>query len=174
MNSLLSIVVVANKTERMNGYATALKARREQANLTVRQLSERIERSTTFITDFELRKKSNPPEPEMMERLAAALNWPVVEQLRDWGYAIGDAEQRANPFERSDPRWQLVEKLKQVDIEAIGATFTLKALGELLSLYTNDPDLFVVQSKTSLPSSLDMSASVRNNSTNHELIESLD
>ena len=138
MNSLLSIVVVANKTERMNGYATALKARREQANLTVRQLSERIERSTTFITDFELRKKSNPPEPEMMERLAAALNWPVVEQLRDWGYAIGDAEQRANPFERDDPRWHYVETLKRFDLTDEYDAFVLVAAAKVLQLIDGD------------------------------------
>jgi transcriptional regulator with XRE-family HTH domain len=72
----------------MNGYATVLKARREQHKLTVRQLAERIERSTTFVTDFELKKKANPPEPEMMRRLAQALNWSVDEQLREWGYEL--------------------------------------------------------------------------------------
>jgi transcriptional regulator with XRE-family HTH domain len=89
----------------MNGYATVLKARREQHKLTVRQLAERIERSTTFITDFELKKKANPPEPEMMRRLAQALNWSVDEQLREWGYELSasEAPQRGNPFPPSIP-----------------------------------------------------------------------
>src|SRR4051794_12722360 len=110
MHGVLSIRSSWDKLQTMNGYANVLKARREQHKLTVRQLAERIERSTTFITDFELKKKANPPEPEMMRRLAQALNWSVDEQLREWGYelAASDEPQRGNPFPPSDPRWQLI------------------------------------------------------------------
>ena len=126
----------------MRGYAAALKMRREHAKLTVRELSGLIGRSTTFVTDFELRKKSNPPEPDMMRRLAQVLNWSEDEQLRAWGYQLGGDEQRGNPFPLDDPRWPLVEKVKLLSVGDPGADFTIKALGQLLDLYLNETELF--------------------------------
>ena len=52
----------------------------------------------------------------MMERIASALHWPVSDQLQAWGYALDSAENRANPFDRDDPRWHYVETLKRFDL----------------------------------------------------------
>jgi transcriptional regulator with XRE-family HTH domain len=129
----------------MNNFASDLKTRREQARLTVRALGDLIERSPTYIVDFELRKKSNPPEPEMMRRLAKVLNWSEDEQLRSWGYELSasEAANRANPFPPSDPRWQLIVKLQRIDIKDPGADFVVKAMGQLLDLYLTEEELFV-------------------------------
>jgi hypothetical protein len=92
-----------------------------------------------------LKKKANPPEPEMMRRLAQALNWSVDEQLREWGYELsaGEAANRANPFPPSDPRWTLVVKLQRIDIKDPGADFVVKAMGQLLDLYLTEEELFI-------------------------------
>jgi transcriptional regulator with XRE-family HTH domain len=128
----------------MNSYAHELKARREQARLTAKTLAERIERSQTFVTDFELKKKANPPEPEMMRRLAQVLNWSEDEQLRAWGYELGKEQaNRGNPFPPSDPRWTLIIKLQRIDIKEPGADFVVKAMGQLLDLYLTEEELFI-------------------------------
>jgi Helix-turn-helix. len=122
----------------MNTYGDELKRRRDAKKWTVREVASLVDRSPTYINDFEIRRKSNPPEPEMMRRLAEVLNWPVVEQLRDWGYAIGDAEQRANPFERDDPRWHYVETLKRFDLTDEYDAFVLVAAAKVLQLIDGD------------------------------------
>ena len=128
----------------MNNFASDLKTRREQRRLTVRALGDLIERSPTYIVDFELRKKSNPPEPEMMRRLAKVLNWSEDEQLRAWGYELSSNEdRRGNPFPPNDPRWRIVVKLQRLDINDAGASFTVKALEQLLDLYLTEDELFI-------------------------------
>jgi len=128
----------------MRNYATALKMRRELAHMTVRELSEKIGRSSTFVTDFELKKKANPPEPDMMRRLSQALNWSEDEQLRAWGYELSSNEdRRGNPFPPNDPRWRIVVKLQRLDINDAGASFTVKALEQLLDLYLTEDELFI-------------------------------
>jgi transcriptional regulator with XRE-family HTH domain len=72
----------------MKRYAQELKARREAARMTVRQLGEAIGRSNTYVVDFENQKKSNPPEPEPMLRIGEVLGWSVAEQLDAWGYPL--------------------------------------------------------------------------------------
>ena len=165
--------------------ARLIRTRRDALGMKQGELAAAIGTSPAYMSQIEKGRSTWPQnlvpalskvlgvsEVEMAIALAAANANLEQADATAWmaGLLSPDAatqDRHANPFAPDDPRWQLVEKLKQVDIEATGATFTLKALGELLALYTNDPDLFTVQSKTSLPSSLDMSASVRNNSTNH-------
>lgn len=102
----------------MNSYGRELKRRRDAASMTVRALGDLIERSGTFVTNFELGRASNPPEPEMMRRLAEALDWPVSEQLRAWGYAVDAAPVAlVNPFPPEDIRWKLVEAMKQIPLD---------------------------------------------------------
>ena len=108
----------------MIGYAKELKTRREAAGLTVRALGDLIGRSGTFVTDFELRKKSNPPDPETMRRLEDALGWAVSDQLRAWGYPLPDAPlSLVNPFDRDDMRFRVVEELKALDLNGPDAAF---------------------------------------------------
>lgn len=71
-----------------NVYGEELRRRRDRRELTVRDLGRLIDRSPTFVTDFEINKKSNPPEPEMMSRLESVLGWAVADQLSAWGYQI--------------------------------------------------------------------------------------
>jgi transcriptional regulator with XRE-family HTH domain len=102
----------------MNDYGRELKRRREVAGMTVRALGDLIERSGTFVTNFELGKTSNPPEPAMMARLAEALRWPVSEQLAAWGYAVESAPQAlVNPFEPGDIRHRIVEEMRAIDMD---------------------------------------------------------
>ena len=148
--------------------ARLIRTRRDALGMKQGELAAAIGTSPAYMSQIEKGRSTWPQN--LVPALSKVLGVSEVEMAIAAGLLSPDAatqDRHANPFAPDDPRWQLVEKLKQVDIEATGATFTLKAMGELLALYTNDPDLFVVQSKTSLPSSLDMSASVRNNSTNH-------
>jgi transcriptional regulator with XRE-family HTH domain len=137
----------------MNSYAVELKLRREREKMTVRDLAAAIDRSTTFVTDFELRKKSNPPEPEMMRRLGEALRWSVDEQLQAWGYELSlpasstvdptPAFPDTNPFPLNDLRWKIVVKMQRLDVHDPGADFTIKAIDKLLDLYLTEDELFV-------------------------------
>jgi Predicted transcription factor, homolog of eukaryotic MBF1 len=148
--------------------ARLIRTRRDALGMKQGELAAAIGTSPAYMSQIEKGRSTWPQN--LVPALSKVLGVSEVEMAIAAGLLSPDAatqDRHANPFAPDDPRWQLVEKLKQVDIEATGATFTLKAMGELLALYTNDPDLFTVQSKTSLPSSLDMSASVRNNSTNH-------
>src|SRR6478609_4572543 len=129
----------------MRNYATALKMRRELAHMTVRELSEKIGRSSTFVTDFELKKKANPPEPDMMRRLSQALNWSEDEQLRAWGYELSSTEdRRGNPFPLNDPRWRIVVKLQRLDINDAGA-----AVQERLCAIPEPPDARSIKARVS-------------------------
>jgi transcriptional regulator with XRE-family HTH domain len=102
-----------------NVYGAELKKRRDDKRLTTRELGDRIDRSPTFITDFEIGRKSNPPEPEIMLRLDDVLGWPVIDQLSAWGYKVTDDPPvvRANPFEQFDLRWHVVEAMRGIDID---------------------------------------------------------
>jgi transcriptional regulator with XRE-family HTH domain len=126
----------------MNSYANELKARREQARLTAKTLADLIERSQTFVTDFELRKKANPPDPEMMRRLAEVLNWSEDEQLRSWGYTLSGEDDRANPFTLDDPRWHIVEQLRRIEPTTAGARFALRVMTETAASYLSDAELY--------------------------------
>jgi hypothetical protein len=109
-------------------------------------LAERIERSQTFVTDFELKKKANPPEPEMMRRLAQVLNWSEDEQLRSWGYELSASEaanRGATRSRRAIPAGTLIVKLQRIDIKEPGADFVVKAMGQLLDLYLTEEELFI-------------------------------
>jgi transcriptional regulator with XRE-family HTH domain len=72
----------------MKRYAEELKARRDAARMTVRQLGTAIGKSNTYVVDFENQRKSNPPEPEPMRRIGEVLGWPIADQLAAWGYAL--------------------------------------------------------------------------------------
>ena len=140
--NVLSIPGYAVHTPRMNTYADDLKQHRERANLTVRELAAAIDRSTTFITDFELRKKSNPPEPAMMERIAQVLRWPVSDQLQAWGYPLDAAENRANPFARDDPRYAFVETLQRFDLSDEYDAYATVTVAQLLRTLDSERDRF--------------------------------
>lgn len=105
----------------MNRYAAELKKRREDSGMTVRVLAERVGRSATFIADFENKKKSNPPEPEMMDRLAGVLNWSSAEQLEAWGYN-GLTGEKPN----DDPTVsEIISLVRQVDWDRSECRFAL-------------------------------------------------
>lgn len=127
----------------MKLYATELKRRREEAGMTTRRLGDRIDRSSTFITDFELAKKSNPPEPLMMKRLAEVLDWPVIDQLQAWGYPVeGPPQTIANPFDRDDPRYAFVETIKRFDLSDEYDAYVLVAAAQVLKLIDEDRERF--------------------------------
>lgn len=90
----------------MKHYGDELRYRRGRASLTIRELAQRIDTSPTYVTDFENAKKSNPPDPPTMHRIAEALNWPVPDQLSAWGYATRPhpAGSPGNPFPPGDRR----------------------------------------------------------------------
>ena len=120
----------------MKTYARELKQRREAAGLTTRRLGDRIDRSSSFVTDFELARKSNPPEPEMMRRLADALNWPVADQLRAWGYPVETGPVTLeNPFDRNDIRWRVVEAMRALDLTGPDRGFWLSHFALELRMY---------------------------------------
>lgn len=120
----MSIVLERLHNGDMKTYATELKRRREAAGMTVRVLGDRIDRSATFVTDFELARKSNPPEPQVMTAFANVLGWPVSDQLRAWGYAIeGPPQALVNPFHRDDIRFRVVEAMKALDMSGPDGPF---------------------------------------------------
>jgi transcriptional regulator with XRE-family HTH domain len=94
----------------MKRYAEELKARRDAARMTVRQLGEAIGRSNTYIVDFENQRKSNPPEPEPMRRLGEVLGWSIAEQLAAWGYGLDDVTSYSDPA----PIVEFTERLRRI------------------------------------------------------------
>jgi transcriptional regulator with XRE-family HTH domain len=94
----------------MKQYAEQLKARREAARMTVRQLGEAIGRSNTYVVDFENQRKSNPPEPEPMRRISEVLGWSPAEQLAAWGYALDTVQTHDDPA----PIVEFTERLRRV------------------------------------------------------------
>ncbi len=99
----------------MKDFGIALRQKREAKGLTVRGLGQLIDRSPTYVNDFEIAKKAYPPDPEMVRRLADALDWPVAEQLMALGYLDRGDSLVGNPFEVTDPRWKIVEALRDND-----------------------------------------------------------
>ena len=97
----------------MKHYGDELRYRRGRASLTIRDLAQLIDTSPTYVTDFENAKKSNPPDPPTMQRIAAALNWPVSDQLSAWGYADRGQPTGSpgNPFPSGDRRRDLFDAI---------------------------------------------------------------
>lgn len=103
----------------MKNYGAELRYRRDRAGLTLRDLAQLIETSPTYVTDFENAKKSNPPDPIAMQRIATVLDWPVIDQIAAWGYQINTTPQNApperNPFPVGDRRHELFDKIDWSD-----------------------------------------------------------
>ena len=132
----------------MKNYGDELRYRRDRAGLTLRELAQLIDTSPTYVTDFENAKKSNPPEPAAMQRIATALDWPVIDQLAAWGYAVGgkpaqSAKDDLNPFPAGDRRRRIFEKIEW------GNPLLLALINDLLDFTNRD--------RTSETSSLEQS-----------------
>lgn len=108
-------------------YAEELKRKRQIAGLTLRQLASQVDRSPTLLNDFELGRKSNPPDPDLMASIAAALDWPERSQLEYWGYDMGTQE----GVELTPAQADLIETVKRrkiSDLTAMTLMATLNAM----------------------------------------------
>lgn len=91
---------------------------REDKGWTLDYMGRLIGRPQTWVSNLEVGRKKNLPEPEELRALARVLDVSVDDMLTAAGYLKASDRQRdvANPFERTDPRWRVVEALKQLDL----------------------------------------------------------
>lgn len=147
--------------------ASLIRTRREALGLSQIGLAHAIGTSSAYMSQIE-KGRSNWPQ-NLIVPLSKALGVSEVEMAIAAGLLSPDAatqDRHNNPFAPDDLRWQLVEKLKRLTMDAPGAEFTVKSMGQLIDLYFNEPELYAQSTEISAKP-LDLSTHTREDSTNH-------
>lgn len=121
-----------------------IRAARETKKLTIDEVARALGRPLSWLSNLETGRTKNLPEPYQFRQLAALLDVPVPTLLEAAGYLQPSdrAENHANPFERSDPRWHYVETLKRFDLSRPEHAGILVAVAQLMQLLDAPPETF--------------------------------
>lgn len=95
--------------------------RRAARNLRAEDVGARVGKSQSWVSRLETGMQKTFPEPEEIAALADVLQVSPRELLEAAGYLSPDDRDDAanvNPFAVDDPRWALVETIKQYDLTA--------------------------------------------------------
>lgn len=100
------------------GLGRYIKSKRESLGLTARSLAASVEIDPPVLSRLETGVMKSLPEPELLDRLASALNVTVSDLLEAAGYLDSSDRQTvsANPFDSADLRWHVVEGMRTLDM----------------------------------------------------------